>query len=398
MRDARADVRDNGPVRVAYLVDTLACDTAGTQKQLLQTLNRLDRSRVDPTLICLSHSPWMSSERAPRDMLCLGYSGFAKPGFPHVITALVRILEERRIQVVHTFFVESVFVAWLASFFTRHRVGLVSSRRDIGLGVGEHPWYHRVYDALLPVVNRRFERIVVNSGAVRDFVASRERTDPTRIEVIRNGIDLASARPLPVPALMASRPEATWFVIAASLTPVKRHELALRAFARVVESACGGDAHLLLLGDGPLRAGLEAQAAALGIADRVHFAGAVNDVAPYLQNADVGVLCSDREGLSNAILEYMSHGLPVVATAVGGNPELVTRANGVLVPPDDAAALAAALCDVGRAASDGAMGTASRKMIAEQFGWAGTLTALERVYRSIADRQVDSLIQSGVRP
>jgi glycosyltransferase involved in cell wall biosynthesis len=93
------------------------------------------------------------------------------------------------------------------------------------------------------------------------------------------------------------------------------------------------EVEFLLVGDGPLRPGLEAMAAELGITDRVKFAGERHDISAILSSVDVSVLISSSESLSNVILESMAAGVPVVATNVGGNPELVKDGEtGMLVP------------------------------------------------------------------
>lgn len=369
-------------IKIAFIIDTIATNTAGTQKQLLETIKRLDRSTFEPQLICLWESPWMAENALPCPVTILGYRGFLKANFPAVVRQLAHQFDRDRIDIAQTFFEDSIFVAWLATEFSSHKPVLLSSRRDIGLGAGNQPWYHSVFRRILPLVNRRFAGIIANSEEVRRFVAHREKTSLDKIRVHYNGVDLpdlASASSKPI--LMADHPEDAWIGLVGSLTPVKRHDLLLRAFSNARKSPEFPGVRLLLLGDGPERTALAALTSQLGISEFVVFAGATPDVGPYLRHLDVGVLCSDREGLSNAILEYMAHGLAVVATAVGGNPELVTKENGILVPPNDERALTDALvtllADAGLRARYGA---ASRLKAERQFGWRSSLLAMERDY------------------
>ena len=140
-------------------------------------------------------------------------------------------------------------------------------------------------------------------------------------------------------------------------------------------------AQLVLLGDGALRDELEAQAAELGIADRVTFAGQVPDARSLLPAADIALLSSVSEGLSVSLLEAMAARLPVVATNVGGNPELVVKnETGLLTPTGDDAALAAALVALlGDAARRAALGAAGRARVVEQF-------TSERMHAAYAER------------
>ncbi|MBI1962447.1 MAG: glycosyltransferase, partial [Candidatus Rokubacteria bacterium] len=110
-----------------------------------------------------------------------------------------------------------------------------------------------------------------------------------------------------------------------------------------------GSARLLLIGDGPERAALEARAAALGVAGRLHVTGATTDVTGCLAAADVVAAPSRTEGMGRALVEAMALGLPVVGAAVGGIPAVIVDGEcGRLVPPEDPAALARALVDLGR--------------------------------------------------
>lgn len=369
-------------IKIAYLIDTIATGTAGTQKQLLETIRRLDPAEFEPQLICLWQSPWMATNPLPCRCTVLGYRGFLKANFPSVVRKLAATVDADDIDVVQTFFEDSIFVAALGAALARSSPVLLSSRRDIGLGESNQPWYHRLFGVALPAVNRRFQGIIANSEQVRRYVARREKTPASKIAVIYNGVTIAK-RSGTVPAVFQNHPADVWLGLVASLTAVKRHDLLIRALAALTRTGNGPRVHLVLLGDGPERAGLERLAAQCGIADRVHFEGAVTDVSAYLQKLDIGVLCSDREGLSNAILEYMAAGLPVVATDVGGNAELVSRENGICVPVNDVDALSSAL---GLLIADpqlrASMGAASFARVQRDFSWENSMATLQAYYRS----------------
>ncbi len=369
---------------IAYLIDTMTCDTAGTQKQLLEIIRRLDRARYSPHLICLWESPWMRTASLPCPVHVLGHAGFLKPSFPGVVRRLGGLVDELGIDLMQTFFDEAIIVGWLGARAARRRPVLVSSRRDMGLGANNQPWYHRLFPLVLPLVNRDFAAIVANSDMVRRYAARREHTPAAKFVVLPNGVEAPPLQPAP---RMWQADGTVGVGIVASLTPVKRHDLLLRAWAILEQGPVAGQARLFLLGDGPQRGALEALAAELGIADRLAFVGAVDDVAAWLQRLDVGVLCSDREGLSNAILEYMACGLPVVATAVGGNAELVNAGNGLLVVPGDARALAGALQQL--AADEGLrrrLGAASRERIDDGFTWSRSMGRLTALYDELLSR------------
>lgn len=356
---------------IIYLIDTMACDTQGTQKQLLETIRRLDRSRWVPHLVCLWESPWMRNADLPCPVHVLGHTGFLKPELPRVLWRLRRLFRDLDVDLVHILFDEAIFVGWLAAGPASRLPVLVSSRRDMGLGAANQPWYHRLFPYVLPLVNRRFAGILANAEMVRQYASERERTPPAKFEVIRNGVDLPETRAGMVRDGVSTDPAGGVNVaIVASLTAVKRHDLLLQAWAQLPRPVLALRPRLHVFGDGPLQGALEAQARALNIDSQITFAGAVADVSDRLERMDLAVLCSDREGLSNAILEAMACGLPVVATDVGGNRELVDAGCGLLVPSGDPAALSRALAALMRDANRRRrLGAGARARVAAEFSW-----------------------------
>jgi glycosyltransferase involved in cell wall biosynthesis len=197
-----------------------------------------------------------------------------------------------------------------------------------------------------------------------------------KVRIILNGIDTERYTPDPTARTNQRRSfgidAATLLIgIVARLSPEKNHQLLLRACGTLHRR--GVQFHLLVIGDGPSRGGLEAVALTAGIADQVTFLGARDDVASLLPALDVFALSSTTEGISLTLLEAMSCELPVVATAVGGNPEVVDDGvTGYVVPLDDsdmADALQRFSHGAGTAPSDArsVMGKAGRDRVLRHF-------------------------------
>ncbi|MGB3209614.1 MAG: glycosyltransferase [Desulforhopalus sp.] len=369
--------------RIAYLIDTISCDTSGTEKQLLETIERIDKEKFSPHLICLYESSWMREHPLSCHYTALGYRGLLKINLFGVLKKLRQLLADENFQIVQTFFEDSIFVVWLATMFNRRNVVLLSSRRDLGLGEGNQPWYHKLFAMALPVANTGFDGIVANSLQVKEYAATRERTSRDKIEVVYNGVEIPEKAKKP-PAVLETDSTVLWIAIVASLTPVKRHDMLINAIARLCGNLQGQKMRVLVLGKGPDKEKLVRLAQQKNVQEFFHFEGAVHNVSDYLQHVDVGVLCSDREGFSNAILEYMANGLPVIATAVGGNVELVDDDNGRCVPAGDPAALAEALHElVTDQQKRQRMGLVSRKRVAERFSWRGSMLHLEGYYQKM---------------
>ncbi|PYV69221.1 MAG: hypothetical protein DMG97_22430, partial [Acidobacteria bacterium] len=192
---------------------------------------------------------------------------------------------------------------------------------------------------------RLCDRVVCNSRAAADRLAN-QGIPQQKLMVIRNGLASAAFAET-TPALPHKAGILRVGMIARMNHVSKNHRGFLRAATRV--SAKVPNVEFLLVGDGPLRPELERVVENLGLVDRVHFLGNRRDIPAILASLDLSVLPSASESMSNVILESMAAGVPIIANRVGGNPELITERNGILVPPDDDEALSAAiealLCD-----------------------------------------------------
>jgi glycosyltransferase involved in cell wall biosynthesis len=264
------------------------------------------------------------------------------------------------------------------------RARLISSRRDTGF---QKSWRLRLASRCL---NRRFDAVTAPALAVLDAVREHEGLLPGLALAIPNGVDTERFRPLPPKQREAARaalglePGDFAFGCVARMAEVKRHCDLLRAFARLGQSPLRP--RLLLAGDGPLEHELRQQAQHDGIADRVTFLGARRDVDTLLPALDAFVLASRTEGLSNAVLEAMACGLPVVATAVGGQPEAVEDGvTGLLVPPRAPASLALALEALLHApARCHRMGRLAREAVLARFSRDAMLHGYDTLYRQLA--------------
>jgi glycosyltransferase involved in cell wall biosynthesis len=191
---------------------------------------------------------------------------------------------------------------------------------------------------------------------------------------IPNGIDVARFHPLDV-----TRPLRR-LVTVARLRPEKGHDTLLEAAVRIVEVF--PDVRLTIVGDGPLRADLEARVAGLGLEGRVRLAGHQEDVAAELREHDVFVLPSRSEAFPNSVIEAMATGLPVVASAVGGIPELVDHGrNGLLVPPGQSGELAEAVIGLLRRPSFArALGRKARVDVLTRYSFDRMVHQFEALY------------------
>jgi len=174
-------------------------------------------------------------------------------------------------------------------------------------------------------------------------------------------------------------------IFSGRLDPQKDPALLLEAFAIAMTAAKAPRLRLRFLGDGPLVASLEERARSLGLQDRVRFLGRVNDVPRHLVEADIFVLPSLSEGISNALLEALAHGVPAIATDIPGNRDLIEdERTGLLVPAGDARVLSGALLRLaGDRALRESLGRAGRRLVEDRFDLRKVAGSYAGMYREI---------------
>jgi glycosyltransferase involved in cell wall biosynthesis len=306
-------------------------ETGGSERQFVALAQSLNPAAFHVHLGCIQrHGPLLADlDRVPE--FPLGGSLF---GLNSLWTRLrlAYYLRRNRVAVAHAF----DFYTNLSLIPAARLAGVpvvIGSQRQLGDLLSHSK------SAAQAALFRWCDVVVCNSHAAADRLVE-QGLRKSRVVVIGNGLP-ASAFGETVPALPRSKALLRVGMIARMNTPFKNHKVFLRAAARL----CGRFPSLefVLVGDGPLRPELGREAESLGLKDRVIFLGDRQDIAAVLASLDVSVLPSSSESLSNAILESMAAGVPVVASRVGGNPELVGADRGVLVAPNDDKALADAV-------------------------------------------------------
>lgn len=239
---------------------------------------------------------------------------------------------------------------------------------------------------------------VSRSGA--DKLVYEGRVPPQRISVLHNGVDRRRFRPMDhacrsrVRDQLGIDPNTTIGAIVGSLVPVKGHEILFQALTRFRTSL--PHLRLLIIGDGPLEPALQQHVAQAGIEKRVKFLGRRHSVADWLPALDFYVCASHSEGMSNAVLEAMSCGLPVIATEVGDNGYVVRHdIDGLVVPPRNAPALARAIETIVRDADKrNEMGQSARERSAD-FTIDQAAHLYERYYQSLLPKPSRPLQRTG---
>lgn len=292
---------------------------------------------------------------------------------PRAFFRLRRILSRARFDVVHDNTPRSIIGAALAARLEGVPVH-VSSRRV-------------VFPLRSPLSRFKYnwcqDSVLCVCGAVRDVLVAGGVKDD-KVEVVYEGVE-PSLFDGPSPPMERCGPDQVWVGISAALTPEKGHADLLEAMTMLARD--DDKVRLLVLGAGPLEAALRRRAADCGLAERVRFEGFRSDADAFVRNVDIFCLPSRSEGFSSAVLAAMANRLPVVATRVGGNPELVEDGvTGLLCPSGAPAALAAALRRlVDSPAERERMGAAGRQRIESSFSMSRKIARTEQVYRKLLE-------------
>jgi glycosyltransferase involved in cell wall biosynthesis len=327
--------------RLLFLVDQLVM--GGSELQLVALLRGLDRGRYDVHLAQFRESaPLMRDiDVGDTDVVCLHRSRRYEPSLLFRLAALMRRLD---VDLVYTVLPTADIWGRLAGCLAR-RPALVTRKGTVLTG-GDRENHEATFDRLL----RPFtDRVIVNSQmGLEDLVRAR-RADAARTVVIHNGTDCERFSP-PAPAERGRLREelgvsqsALMVAAVGRLSEEKGWVTLIEAVARLPQER-QREVHWMIAGDGPLRPLLEERIARHALSERVHLLGFRRDVPAILGAADVVVLPSYQEGIPNVLCEAMAMARPVVATRVGGVPELVEEGrSGLLVEPKEPQGLADAL-------------------------------------------------------
>jgi glycosyltransferase involved in cell wall biosynthesis len=360
----------SGPrVPVLLLGDTL--NVGGTEGQFAEVACGLDRSRWDVHVACVrAEGPLRARlEDVGLQPWSLGPSSFKSPGLAVAILRLAVYLRRHAIRLVHCFDFYSNVLGVPAARLARTPV-VIASQRDMG---NLRSWGQQ---SLHSMVLGLATHILVNSEAIAARLAHTRAARHSRLEMVPNGVDLSRFEPVATP----NNPEMTTVATLANLRPEKGLLQLVEAAAIVMRRA--PRARFVIWGEGALRTDLEARIRTLGLTGRVEMRGATRDPAQALKQCQIFVLASLSEASSNVVLEAMATGLPVVGTRVGGIPGLVDdHRTGLLVPPDNAPALAEAILRLIEApAMASEMGAQGRARALAEFGMNRMHERIDRFY------------------
>jgi len=354
---------------VVHLIYCL--DTGGLERVMLNCIRGMAGQGFRHAVISLTHASQFANQ-LPADVpvYCLGKN----PGADLTIhLKLWRLLRDLRPAIMHSYNLATLEyhpISWLAGvrghFHAEHG-------RDVSDPKGENKKYQWLRRLISPFV----QRYVAVSDDLYQWLIQQVGLSRRKAQLIYNGINTSQFNS------SAKKNDNFDFIHVARLSPIKDQTTLITAFALVRQQSMH-PCRLRLVGDGPLRLQLEQQVAAAGITDCVEFLGERHDIAALLQQSQVFVMSSLAEGIPMTVLEAMASGLPVIATAVGGLPELIQAEHGVLVAPSSPEALAVAMRQyLENPALVATHGQHGRQRVCEKFSEPAMVAQYLTLYRSV---------------
>ncbi len=339
--------------------------------------------------VCSIGSNIAMKELLPEDTACysLGIDGASYTAF----VPLLRLFKKTKTSIAHVNNLASWFDVALASKLAGCRC--IETFHGVEDDIVRFPLPRRI---LFKIASLMTHSVTAVAGAAAERMIKLTGIKRSKIRVIPNAVDTDFFRPCPSPEEKdklrkdLDLPKASLLLgCVAALRPVKDHDGLLKAFAEAVSGKYGNvpnsGIYLVLVGDGVLESDLRRLAEKLGIGRSVIFLGRRNDIHRLLQALDVFVLNSKTEGMSYAILEAMAAGLPVIATAVGANTELIGHGKeGYLVPQGDIESMARYIFQIGNNNSVLAnMGKNARKKVVDLYSIDKMITSYKALYERV---------------
>ncbi|KQZ67964.1 MULTISPECIES: glycosyltransferase [unclassified Lysobacter] len=322
--------------RLLVVIDGM--EVGGSQRQVQHLLMGLDRQRWEPELAFFRCDSFLA-DAIRRDGVPVHYLPKRRRIDLAFLRAYARLLRDRDYAIVHAFSLTAEWSTVLARLLSRRRPALVASERSFALDRPAWFWW------LKRLIVGQSAAVIANSSAGARATARRTGAREAMFVTIANGVGIPAAISLEERAALRRSlgvPEGRQFgLFVGRLVSAKNLPCLVRALATMRPSE---RPWIALAGDGPLRVATEDLAADHRVEADLCFFGERSDATGLMQAADFLVLPSHFEGLSNALLESMAAGCPVIASAVGGNVELIDdERTGLLFRPDDAKALAVAM-------------------------------------------------------
>lgn len=359
-------------IKVCYIIGQLSI--GGTEKQLYELVKNIDKKKFQPIIISLSHGGFWSEEIKKLDIDIIELTRKKSKELKRLFH-LVKLIHKIKPDIVHTFLFSANSYGRIASIVNRVPVIISSERNLPELGKDKNKYMIWIDKVLLFFS----DAIICNSMVAADMLVRVHNFNKNKIFVIHNGININQPN-------IFSKANNDFFI---GTVCRLSHQKNLKLFLDMARELLNRKNNLkfMIIGDGPLKSELEDYAIKSGLKESIFFMGEKKNIFEFLQKMDIFVLTSLYEGLSNAIMEAMISGLPIVATDVGGNRELISDGKtGFLCQPNDVNDLVKkVMYIIDNPEEAGKMGKNGRIKIINEFSIDKMVKKTENIYIRLLD-------------
>lgn len=370
-------------ITIAFVIDTIKIPLGGTENQLLNLIQNLNKNKFRVFFCYLEESNWIKENIAKEMTFNIGSLNYKHPNLIKRIIRFSRFLKKNKINILQSFFRDSNFVATVSGKIAKTPI-IISSRRNKG------HWHNKTELILLRFLNPMTTRILTNSYDIKQYSHQHEKISNKKIDVIYNGYDNAffgdnKKLEQDIRSCCNFNTESITAVCISNLKPVKNLEFLIETTKLIVDKH--PEFQLLIIGEGIEREKLIKLCETCKLKKNISFLGFRKDIPALLKLTNIGILASKSEGLSNTIIEYMVSGLPVVATDVGGNKELIEhKVNGYLVPLNDCIKMSNYIIELlNNPELREKMGGKSKKIAITKFSLKKYVSEHEKYYKNLID-------------
>lgn len=365
-------------MKIVLLIDSLHSIAAGSERQIFKLIEGLAATEHEVRLIVLRHTEFSRTlVNFPCPIESLEIFSIVSISALNKMRTLRNQLINEKADVIHAYFPDACL---LAPLFLKHKANkIITSRRDMGLIYkGKPAWIYKC-------LRHRTDKIISNSAAVAKLIAKTESLANKQSLVIHNGIETFENIQPDADRCIYRDNNSLKLILVANIKPVKRTLDAVKATHHLLSQ--GSNVELALIGekqDLTYIQEIEDYIRANDLQSSVHWLGQINEPRRILPQAHIGLLISESEGLSNAIMEYMQTGMPIIATSVGGNPELVkNEENGLLIEKGNLAQLVDAVLKLSNSKSyRDLLGENGKQRINNDFSIASMINKHIHVYQT----------------
>lgn len=314
--------------KIKLLIITDEMEIGGSQRQIVNILLNLDQSKYDLNLLYFRHNSILVDQLKRNGVNVININKRGKLDLIF-IWKLVRLFKQGRFDVVHAF------------SFTGELWGALAHYLSFGTGVflssvrGTYEWYNSIQWYLKKRVTLHSKYVISNAKLAGNFAFEQMKLGSSRLKIIHNGISIDNTFISEESDLSGKFNNYSWRICFIGRLVDHKNVACLLRSVKLVNSHTDDDIGVFIVGDGPDRLALEQLKDELQLKN-VHFLGEISNTSYIYTKSNVTVLPSFREGMSNTILESMCHGTPVIASNVGGSPEIIKDGvNGLLFSSDN---------------------------------------------------------------